>query len=247
MRRIFFVWAKFVAAVSIFLLIALGTHRTITAAQVVLSYLGLASLGNSSWYIFAILLMYIVTYFAFKICGRQTGMALTFVLVVSLLYMLVADKMLPDYYFDTILCYFAGMVLSNFKATFDGFVGRNWTVYLTTSLGMAVVFVATYLVCAYTTGIVHYVMYEVAAIAFAMLFVLLAIKFRLNNPVLRYMGGGAMFSIYVLQRIPMIFGAKTALLGRPVLFFIVVLLATVVIGWLFDQVVDRALRKMLHK
>ena len=246
-RRIFFVWAKFVAAVTVFLVIGLLTRRAMTLSQVLLSYLGLSSIGNSSWYIFAILLMYIVTYFAFKICGQHTRAAFAVMLALSLVYSVVAFKTLPDYYFETILCYFAGMVLSRYKSGFDVHVGRSWATYLSVAALTAIVFVGTYLTCARTTGLVHYAMYEIAAIAFAMLFVLLTMKFRLHNPLLRYMGGSAMFSIYVLQRIPMMFGSQTVLLGHPELFFVFVAVVTVILGWLFDRVVDQGLRKVTGK
>jgi uncharacterized membrane protein len=71
-QRIFFVWAKFAAAITVFLLVAIATNRSLTLKQIFLSYFGLATLGNSGWYIFAILLMYILTYFAFKLCRANS-------------------------------------------------------------------------------------------------------------------------------------------------------------------------------
>jgi peptidoglycan/LPS O-acetylase OafA/YrhL len=103
------------------------------------------------------------------------------------------------------------------------------------------------MLCAKTYGIPHIILYEIAAIAFALLFVLLVMKFTLKNPVLQYMGGNAMFSIYVLQRLPMSFGMQTSLLGHPIMFFLFIFATTIILGWLFDQTIDRTLRRLIHK
>ncbi|RRK10775.1 hypothetical protein D1831_05580 [Lactiplantibacillus garii] len=246
-KRILFVWIKFIVAVTIFLLLGrlLGWHHSLQ--RVILAYFGLATVGNSGWYVFAILLMYILTYTMFKLFKNRHVAAIGGVLVGCLVYIALASGKLPDFYYETILCYVAGLYYSEKQATIYSFINQSWQHYLGVFGAMLILFVTTYFGCYLSAGTIHYVFYQIAAVAFVVLFVLLAMKVRFQNRLLAYLGGPALFSIYMLQRIPMAVGQRTVLVNDPLTYFLVVISSTVILGWGFDLAVDHVLRKIMHK
>ena len=110
-----------------------------------------------------------------------------------------------------------------------------------------IIFCASYILAGRNQGIWSLAWYSIMGIAFAFLFVLLAMKFRIHNPIFQYMGGSAMFALYMLQRIPMNLGVQTVLVHHTILFFIVVVVTTFAIGWLFDRIVGKVLNYIITK
>lgn len=76
------------------------------------SLVGWESLGNSNWYIFAILVAYVATYCGFSMAGKdqKLGILFTSVLLVSYCAIMRGFKLKPvTIWYDTILCYPIGM------------------------------------------------------------------------------------------------------------------------------------------
>lgn len=246
-KRILFVWLKFFFAVTLFIILAVILHTSYSGKRILLAYFGLTTIGNSGWYIFAILLLYCLTYLAFKWSPNSHRRALTYLFIGLIIYIIIANLTLPSWYHETILSYFAGAVFSLNQTKWLPRITKNWGSYFITGLTTLIVFCGSYLLCAFTQGLLHYFFYQVAAISFPFLFVLLAMKVRLKNRFLRYVGGSAMFSLYILQRIPMILIQNNAIMKTPWLAFLLVLLATLALGWVFDHLIDRLLRRLTHK
>jgi len=234
-HRLLFLWSKFALAVTLYLVIGLMTGRALTVPHVLLSYLGLATIGNSAWYIFIILFLYLLTYLAWELFPTNNRQAVGFIVLGCLAYMLIANWLLPEYYANTVFCYVAGMGYAHYKATIERVVCQNWSRYLLVGLSTLVIFAASYLICARTGGLVRLVSYQIAGVMFAFCFVWLTMRFKLHNPILAYIGGPAMFAIYILQRLPMMGLQQTGLVNWPVSYFISVLGLTLLLGWLFDK------------
>lgn len=238
-HRLLFLWMKFALAVTSYLVIGLVTKRAMTLPQVGLSYLGLATIGNSAWYIFIILFLYLLTYFAWEGFPTSNRQALGFIIIGCGVYLLIANWLLPEYYANTVFCYVAGMLYGHYKAAIERVVCRNWPTYWLVGLGTLAIFATSYLICAKTTGLIRMFNYQIAAIMFAFCFVMLAMRFKIHNPILAYIGGPAMFSIYILQRIPMMLLQSTGLANQPIGYFISVLIGTLLLGWLFDKIFNK--------
>lgn len=73
---------------------------------------------------------------------------------------------------------------------------------------------------------------------FAIFIILVTIRLRLGNRVLKWLGINA-FAIYILQRIPMIIASKYELHFNPVLFFAVVMPSTLIIASLFTSMITK--------
>ena len=199
-KRILTTIVNFDIAVAIFVVVGLFLGKSLTVKQVASSFVCWDSVGNSNWYIFAIILCYsafwlVFTKIAPKVCKSDGGGALQVVLFVIVICL---SRVKPSWWYDTIMSFGAGVMYAIHKDEIETFVSRWYWVML---LGLAAAFVVIPhlpFVSRY-----HFAMFNMKSVAFALLVVLLTMKFELHSPVLAWCGKN-LFPIYIYQRIPMI-------------------------------------------
>lgn len=181
----------------LFLDLALGTLARRSPLTVLLAFTGWTSLGNSNWYIFAVLMLYLFTFIAFSRLAEKPARALWVVTGFTAVYIAVLAFLKDAWWFDTVLLYPIGMWYSFGKARMESFlrgkVYRFWLVFSAVFAAMVVF----HLLCA------NYLCYELWLITLALFIVLLTMKVKIGNPVLRFFGKH-LFEIYILMRIPML-------------------------------------------
>lgn len=69
-KRFFKVWFRFAVAICLFLILNMAMGNQYTPLTILLSFTGWESVGNSNWYIFAILSLYFFTYVSVRL-GRS--------------------------------------------------------------------------------------------------------------------------------------------------------------------------------
>lgn len=72
------------------------------------------------------------------------------------------------------------------------------------------------------------------AISFAILLTLLTMRFKLRSRVLDWLGINA-FAIYILQRLPMLLAKEFGLIYSSVIYFAIILTATMLLAGLFTK------------
>ncbi|MDD3796985.1 MAG: acyltransferase family protein [Lachnospiraceae bacterium] len=196
-KRIGSVWADFAAAVSVFWILRTLMGKKYGFSKIVLSYLGWDGLGNSNWYLFSILVMYLLTYVSFRILRKNHWHAVIGVTILSTGYILVMMQFKEGYWYNTVLCYTAGMWFSLLKTRIDRRLETSGAAYLSGLLVTSGIMLAAWQfaenqwVC------------EAGAVAFSFFVVLLTMKFGVKNKILCWLGQN-LFPLYIYQRIPMI-------------------------------------------
>lgn len=84
------------------------------------------------------------------------------------------------------------------------------------------------------------IFYNLVSAAFCLLFATLTFKFDFKQPVFSFLGKH-IFSIYILQRIPMILFSK--FINNSFLLFILCLCSTLLLAVIFDFGVKKVLKK----
>lgn len=193
-KRVIRIWLHFALAVLLFLIVDVLVGDWYSASQILLSLFAWESIGNSNWYIFAILCMYIATYVGFKCCSQKKT-SIILVGAFSCIY-IVTMHFFKDgsWWYDTVLCYLAGMILSYEKDKFLRCIER----YKLPALFICVL-VTLFLYMLQGNIIAH----ELLAILFCLDIILICSFIRIENQVLLFLGKHT-FEIYILQRIPMI-------------------------------------------
>lgn len=187
-KRIFKTWLHFVLAVVIYLLVSFHLRSGYSLTTILLSFTGWESLGNSNWYIFAILVMYICTYASFKILKNDRAVWACFIF--ALLYIAIMHfAKSGSWWYDTILCFPAGMLVSCYK--------KRVTCFMKKRCGAVIVF------CLMAFGFrANLMMHELLSVFFCLGIVLLCSYIKIESSILLFLGKHA-FEIYILQRIPM--------------------------------------------
>lgn len=190
---------NFDIAVILFIILdlCLGTLKNYSVPQVILSFIGWKSVGNSNWYIFAVLIMYLVTYVAFTIFKNKAYYAATLVTVLTVAYVGVLVPFKESWWFDTVILYPLGIWYSLCKDKIEFFVKKKPVNYYLLFILCAFVFAVSHLLRS------NIICYEISLIAFCAVVVAVTMKVDINNKILSFFGRH-LFEIYILMRIPMI-------------------------------------------
>lgn len=227
-------------AVIIYLIFDLIIGQKVTAVNFLLSLVAWKGIGNSNWFMFAIIVQYLLVYIAFTIFRKHRIPALITVTVLSIAYIVVMQQVKESWWYNTALCLPLGMWYSYFRDGIQKLVMKNNLTYILTGVVVAGIFLVSYLKRR------EFVFYEIWTLAFAVLVVMLTMKVKFGNKALEWLGNHV-FSVYILQRIPMIiFKDIPAVFGSRYIYFAVCFVITVVLSELFDRamaVVDKKLFK----
>lgn len=232
---------RFSAAVLLYLAVQLALGNRYSIKTVLLSLVGWESLGNSNWYIFCILCLYAATWLAFFVIRKGTLLPLIVVTMLTVGYILLMQRMeMPSWWYNTAAVYAAGMWFSYLRKYLEKVYFAHWSLYL----AVLAVAVAAFLVLKQRRNTLLW--YELHGVFFAFAIVLLTCKLKIVSPPLHWCGKH-LFSVFVLQRIPMIVLDGTVLEAYPLAFFAVCLGITIGFAWLFDFAMDKLWKLLVRK
>lgn len=234
----------FDCAVILFYIVGTLMGQRFTLTKFLLSLMGWSSLGNSNWFIFAILMQYIMVYCSFKIFRNRKILALVFVTVLSCFYILIMLRYKERSWYDTAFCLPFGLWYSFCKEKIESLVMKNNIYYYSSLITVMVIFAVLYL----KRG--NLVLFELCAMLFALMIVMFTMKVKIGNKMLYWLGNHV-FSIYILQRIPMMVFKKVDFISSNFfVFFIVCFVITVIMSEYFDKlikIIDSIIFKISRK
>ena len=206
--------------------------------QILLSLTGWTSVGNSNWFIFAILVMYLFSWAALRLIPSRVGQ-LCAVTALSAAYAVVFHHYYPDiwWWYDTILCYATGMWFAFFRPQIERFLSGELRFWVSFGALLVLFRVLFY----YRNSLA---VYEALAVVFCLLGVLVSMKVKVGNRVLDWLGR-QVFTVYILQRLPMMLLEQWGLSAYPYAFFAASLALTLGLAAGFDWLLKRFDRYVL--
>lgn len=225
---------RFDIAILLFLILKIALKMEFTVPQLLLSFVAWDSLGNSNWYIFAVLAAYLITYIAFMIC-RDKGKFYPAAFLVTVgaavyVFILAHFELKQGYWYNTMILYPCGIWYSLFRDKIERIVNKNTVIWL---LCFSVSAVGECLTVKYANS--SFAIYTVSMLLFATVVVLFTMRVSLDNKILRWCGK-YLFGLYILQRIPMILFKSLGLASYNIyLYFALCLVVSVVLAWLFEK------------
>lgn len=198
-RRIAKTLFNFDIAVILFIItdLCLGRLKNYSVPQVLLSFTGWESVGNSNWYIFAVLILYLITFVSFKLFKNKYSKAAALVTALTVVYIAVSACFKDAWWFDTVLLYPIGMWYSLGREKIESFVRKKPVHYWMLFTVCAVVFAISHLLRS------NAISYEISQVALCAVIIAVTMKVDINNKILGFFGNH-LFEIYILMRIPMI-------------------------------------------
>ena len=227
------VWFHYAFAVVLYVAVQLLRGNTYSPVQYILAFVGWQGIGNSDWYIFTILALYLITWFAFTLLDNNPKAAVTMTFVCTGAYMLLMAKYKADYWYNTALCYPFGMLVGLQEEKIKKVLLHNGKYFLSLA-GM----VALLLVLKQYQK-VSFWYYNLYALVFISLVVLVTMKVQFRSPALEFFGRH-LFWIYMLHRIPLMLlkGSWFAVsypYGMAAIALAVTVAAAVVLDYVFGK------------
>lgn len=219
-----------------FIIVRLFKRRYPTLNDVILALLGRVSFGNSNWYIFAIICMYMLSWVAFKV-SRTEKQGLALMLIGTIVYISILWFDNPSLeearWYDTVFCFPGGMLLSYVLSK----TGRELS--LRKRLIPIVVCGLAFLV-AFVVKEPRALMFNLRSVAFALIVTLALMNVKLVGRPFVWLGRN-LFYLFIYQRLFMILLKPISVFGLLPFLFCVML---VLIPWCFGaKMVHEAVRR----
>ena len=219
--------------------------------MILLAFTGWVGIGNSNWYMFAIFVLYILLFISFyllrwfdKDSALYIGMTIFTILSIAFVYWEIRVGQ-PTWCYNTVILFALGGWFALLQDKIENIVMKNDYVYIVLGAILAVVYWISFKNRNY--GIETY---SVWASLFTLAVVMITMKVSIKSTALEWMGK-RVFSIYILQRIPMIVLTKIGIMqDSPYAFIVMVFLITLGLAMIFDYFVgkiDNSIIKCLVK
>ena len=223
---------NFDIAVIIFLVAntLLGIHYS--GREIAGSFIGITSIGNSNWYIFTILVMYLVSYLAAVVLKDNYNAIAIAVTVCSVVYVAIAQITgLPSRFVSTVVTYALGMWIALYKDELER-VFKNKAI-------VSLMIICIPILVTYKFRDNDYIM-NLNSCFFVLSVVWFMAHFEIQSSILYFLGKHA-FSIYILQRLPMLLISHfyTPVGMMNYVFVAICLLITVGIAVVFDKLLEK--------
>ena len=232
--RVMKILFHFDIAVLCYVLLSLLFQEEYTIEDYLLCWIGWTSVGNSNWFVFVMLCLYVATGVAFFVAKRKQPIPKLFVPLCTSIFSVVLWCTLyaigkEGWWYNTLLCYpfgmWFGVLQDQFRKIVASTATRIW------------ILVAAFAMFVYLYRISNTLAYSLCACLFCVLILLFNTWFKVGNPALRWLGDHA-FPIYIFQRLPMNLFEKMGLDRKPMLFLLSSVAATVALAAFFGKIYD---------
>lgn len=233
-------WFDFCIAVLCFWGVDLAIGKIYPIKKVLLSLIGWDSIGNSNWYILGTLILYIMTYIAFNYINLEKKknqiIGCTILTVLTMMVVFIFMKVeRPDYYYNTLMIFPVGCWYALLQEKVEILVMKNDFKYIVSLTIIVCMYCISY-VKRWEYGIEGYTIW---AVMFVTLMLLITMKFSFKSNILQWLGEHV-FSIYILQRVPMTILSHLGIgESHKYMFLIMSLFITLVMAIVFEQVVEK--------
>lgn len=234
--RILKTLVHFDLAVAVYLALGLAMGNSYPLKSYLFCWVGWFTVGNSNWFVCDMLMLYVATLLAMVLVNRVKRslplLCVTVTILTGVLWVILWQYWGLKYggpmWYNTIFCYPLGMWFALLKEKLDPVIQKRKILFWPVLLVLFLLFAVFYL----RRG--HIVMHSICACLFTLVVVLLTTKVKLDNPVLRWLGKHS-FSIYILQRIPMILFDYLGWDANHLAFLLISLVATLVLSVAYDR------------
>lgn len=246
-KRFLIVLINFDLAVVLYLIVNAVFGKVYDLPTILYSLIGWKSVGNSNWYMFAIFGLYILLYLSFllfRFVEKKWALYLGTVLftVLTMLFVLWEIRSgLPNWFYNTMILMPVGCWYALLQEKIDKVVMRNDFIY---ALVGVVLFVGYWISYdkRWTGGIERYTIW---ALFFVAVVVFITMKVSFKSKILSWFGEHV-FSVYILQRIPMLIFSRCGLAAKNSYGFIIgVIVTTVFMAMIFDHLTGKLDKQIL--
>ena len=235
-KRILKTLLRFDICVILYFIINNIFNKHISISKLALSLLGIESIGNSNWYILAIMVMWLFTYISFKLIKKSYARSTVFLLFLSTIYILIMMLLkIPTYYYNTIICYPVGVLYSIYYNEIEKFYNNIKKYRLSIVINLLLLLLFAIIVLKHPKSIIFY---ELMSVSFVYSILNVSRHIKVESKILFYLGKN-LFPLYILQRIPMIVLKELGVLASgEYLYFIYCFISTIVLTIIYNFILN---------
>lgn len=234
-HRLFKTWYHFAIVMVMYAVVSIGIRGLeYSPKEIILAFTGYTTLGNSNWYMFVTFALYIIVIIALLIFRKSKLLGVAGVLVLTGLFAYWEFKIgLGSRWYNTIMCFPAGMIFSLCKPYVDKLLMKNDVIWYGTFLSLFVAF--GYFSQNRNDSLINYNLF---AIFFALTITAMMMKVQIRSTVLDWFSQH-IFSFFILQRIPMLVLRHYGYAKEPYFYIIMSFFLTIVMSVFFDAAMDK--------
>lgn len=235
-KRFLPVFVNFVIAVLLFVLVNFMLGQVFPFQTVLLSMIGWSSVGNSNWYMFVVFMVYIlmfVSFYALRWFKKSAAIYLCTlfftILVVAFVYWEIWMG-LSSWWYNTVFLVPVGCWFALLQKPVESILMRNDYLYaLICALLLSVYAVSYEYRLSGGIGV-----YTIWAVTFTITVVCFTMKVSFHSQIFAWFGKHV-FSVYILQRIPMIVLSRFGMADRDkYMFMVLCIIFTILLAMIFD-------------
>lgn len=246
LRRIGKTFIIYAAAQIVFLIFNFLTGRSYSISDIILAFTGWRTIGADNWFIFAIFVLYAITWAAFRMYRENYCKASAVVTVGTVFLIFAFIRLNKDpYWYNTLLAFPLGFWYSLFREKIESFLFCNRRYYPVLFLVVGLFAVIWVGICKMSSDCSVF-LYEICSCLWATAVVLLTMKIDVANPVLRFCGKN-LFGFYMMHRIVLMLLPQTGYLMFPWIRFIVFCLLSAPLAWGFTYLSEKLASFVLKK
>lgn len=240
-NRLLKVWVSFAISVCLFAVVNLCMSKHFTLSQFLFSLLGWENIGNSNWYIFVILCLYLLTWISFTLAGRRIadekkrnyGSFLLLLVFIAILFFLLHETK-QQWWYNTLSSYPLGIWVSLEKEKIEEWLENSLHWWGIVSLSLVVTLVLRQFSS-------HSSVFLMMTIFFCIFVITFTKKVPLYHMALNWVGVH-LFECYILMRIPMMVLQKSSLAESTGMYTLVCFLLMLILAALYHKVLERVSR-----
>ena len=231
-------------SVVFFIILALIVGTPLTVQKVLLSFVAWEGIGNSSWFIFVTFCLYLITFLSFFFIKWTKNQKLYYINIIILTALSVGLMFLlkgagkERWWYNTELLFALGFWFSYLKKPIEKLIMKSDLSYFSSICIFTIIYIIAYM----HRGDSNF-MYIVYGFVFALFVVLITMKVKFESQILNWFGNHV-FSVYILQRIPMIALSHLGLATSNKYVFTIVSIA---LACVMAEAYDRAFAKLSAK
>lgn len=183
-----------------FLIYGLTMQKQISAQDFFLATIGLKSIGNASWFLFAILFCYFTTWFVYSFGCKNTLISNIVIGLIILLYAVIGCFVAKDsqYQFDTVLAFPIGLLFATYRNKFISFFNKRNAIIISISSFVLVVGFRIIMQTSVENPYSHVFLMLVCNFSLCLFFTSLSRIFVFKSSILGFFGENS-FSMFIMH------------------------------------------------
>ena len=200
------------------------------------SVFGIKTIGNSNWYVVVIFLLYFISFISFSFSNSKKSSLLIHLIFFPVVYILLHKISPGEWWYNTLVCYFFGILYSFFKEKIDSRLAKNkinGILFFVISFFCFATFYALHRMI--DILVLRELLYAIVNLFFCLSIVSFLYLFRVRNKVLFFIGANC-FWIYILQRLSMIIFSHSSFISNNIyIYFIVCFAFTILLAFVCNK------------